>query len=100
MYSPTLASLRFPTEWTIHLHSSRTHSSRKWHLRLAYRTGSHLSPRRPTILHYQFRRSMGAGHAGVDQEALRAYPISGQVEVVQARHSGTRPAGEAAFSGV
>src|SRR5215211_6977300 len=42
---------------------------------------------------------MGAGHAGIDQEAFRAYPVSCQVEVVQARHSGARSAGEAAFSG-
>jgi hypothetical protein len=42
---------------------------------------------------------MGAGHAGIDQEAFRAYPVSCQVEVVQARHSRARSAGEAAFSG-
>src|SRR5215216_7735311 len=99
MYSPTLATLRFPTGGAIYPYSSRTHSSQKPHIGLAYRTGSHLSPRRPTVLQYQFRRSMGAGHAGVDQEALRAYPLSGQVEVVQTRHSGARSAGEAAFSG-
>src|SRR5215217_7132686 len=73
--------------------------SQKPHIGLPYGTGGHLSPRRPTVLQHQFRRSMGAGHAGVDQEALRAYPVSGQVEVVQARHPGTRSAGEAAFSG-
>src|SRR5918993_797396 len=99
MYSPTIASLRFPTGGVIYPYSSRSHASQKPHLRLAYRTGSHLSPRRPTVLHHQFRRSMGAGHAGVDQEALRAYPVSGQIEVVQAWHPGTRSAGEAAFSG-
>src|SRR5919112_3718986 len=99
MYSPTLASVRFPTELTIHLHSSRTHSSRKSHLRLAYRTGSHLSPQGPTVLQHQLRRPLGAGHAGVDQEALRADPVSGQVEVVQARHPWTRSTGEAAVCG-
>src|ERR671912_2295140 len=88
-----------PTEWTIHSYSSRTHSSQKPHIGLAYRTGSHLSPRRPTVLQYQVRRPLGACQTGVDQEALRAYPVSGQVEVVQARHSGARSAGEAAFSG-
>src|SRR5215207_2286451 len=100
MYASTLASLCFPTEWTIHPYNSRTHSSQKAHLRLAYRTGSHLSPRRPTVLQHQFRRPLGAGQAGVDQEALRAYPVSGQVEVVQVRHSGAWSAREATFSGV
>jgi hypothetical protein len=82
-----------PTEWTIHSYISRTHSSQKPHIGLAYRTGNHLSLRRPTVLQYQVRRPLGACQTGVDQEALRAYPVSGQVEVVQTRHSGAgRPA--------
>src|SRR5215204_7001651 len=99
MYSPTLASLRFPTGGVIYPYSSRSHASQKPHIGLAYRTGNHLSLRRPTVLQYQVRRPLGACQTGVDQEALRAYPLSGQVEVVQARHSGARSAGEAAFSG-
>src|ERR671912_2550647 len=99
MYSRTLAPLCFPAGWAIYPYSSRSHSSQEPNLGLAYRTGSHLSPRRPTVLQHQFRRPSGAGHASVDQEALGAYPVPGQVEVVQARHPGTRPAGEAAVSG-
>jgi hypothetical protein len=100
MYSPILASLRFPTGGVIYPYISRTHSSQKPHIGLAYRTGNHLSLRRPTVLQYQVRRPLGACQTGVDQEALRAYPVSGQVEVVQTRHSGARSVGEAAFSGV
>src|SRR5215207_6332738 len=58
--------------------------SSKPYLGLASRTGSHLYPRGPTVLQYQFRRPSGAGHTSVDQEALRADPVCGQVEVVQA----------------
>src|SRR5215218_8752239 len=72
---------------------------KKAHIELANRTGSHLYPREPAVLQYQFRRTSGAGHTGVDQEALRADPVCGQVEVVQARHPGIRSTGEAAFSG-
>src|SRR5215207_1421772 len=71
---------------------------KKPRIELANRTGSHLYPREPAVLRYQFRRASGAGHTGVDQEALRADPVCGQVEVVQARHPGTRSTGEAAFS--
>src|SRR5215203_112107 len=66
---------------------------------LANRTSGHLFPREPTVLQHQLGRPFGAGHAGIDQETLRTYPVSGQVEVVQAQHSGARSAGEAPFSG-
>src|ERR671916_1153731 len=69
------------------------------HIGLANRTGGHLSPRGPAVLQYQLRRPSGAGHAGVDQEALRSDPVSGKVKVVQSRHPRVRSAGEAAFSG-
>src|SRR5215203_262583 len=73
--------------------------SSKPYIGLASRTGSHLYPRGPTVLQHQFRRPSGAGHVCVDQEALRADPVSGQVEVVQACYPGTRSTGETAFSG-
>src|SRR5215207_2861289 len=75
-----------------------THPKRPY-LELANRTGSHLYPQEPAVLQYQFRHTSGAGHAGVDQEAFRAYPVSGQVEVVQAWHPRAWSAGEAAASG-
>src|ERR671911_1094622 len=99
MCSPTLASLCFRTGWAIHPYSSRSHSSQEPHIGLANRTGSDLSPRGPPVLQHQLCRQLGAGHAGVDQEALGADPVSAQVEVVQARHPWTRSTGEAAVSG-
>src|SRR5918994_278846 len=99
MPSPTLASLCFRTGWAVHPYSSGSHSSQEPHLGLANRTGSHLSPQGPTVLQHQLRRPLGTGHTGIEEEALRADPVSGQVEVVQARHPGTRSTCEAAFSG-
>src|SRR5918995_1743846 len=79
--------------------SSRRYLPQQPHTGLANRTGGHLTPRGPAVLQYQLRRPSGAGHAGVDQEALRSDPVSGKVKVVQARHPRVRSAGEAAFSG-
>src|SRR5215207_10660099 len=66
---------------------------------LACRTGCHLSPREQAVFQHQLRCSLGAGHARVDEEALRADPIPGQVEVGDPQHSGIRTSGEAAVLG-
>src|ERR687897_1009616 len=99
VHSHTFAPVCFATGWSITPTALDATHLKSPHIELANRTGSHLYPREPAVLQYQFRRTSGAGHTGVDQEALRADPVCGQIEVVQARHPGTRSTGEAAFSG-